>query len=138
MRSIQDHSYRQRGAPLDDAAMEQHVRALAVSLHPSGRAAIKAPSLHSICAPLAAARSLADDQDVLPVSLEWLLENDPTVWEIPLEMHFPEGFPWGKVPGGRSYPWRAGSHEVPFYDTDPVVWGFTARVCMALASVLRG
>lgn len=72
------------------------------------------------------------------IPLAWLLEHDPTVWEIPLEMHFPEGFPWDKVPGGRNYPWRAGSHEVPFYDTDPVVWGFTARVCMALASVLRG
>jgi len=64
-----------RSAPLDDAAMEQHVRSLAVSLNPDGHAALKMCARSAVRAPLENARALSPQRDALPASLEWLLEN---------------------------------------------------------------
>lgn len=72
----------------------------------------------------------------LPVA--WLLEHDPEVHHVRLEPVFDEGFPFDLVPGGRSYPWRWGSRDIPFYrGTDPLVWGATARVLAAFADAVR-
>lgn len=77
-----------------------------------------------------------DHTFTLPLS--WLLENEPDVWYIEQEPRHPKDFPWDKVPGGRAYPWRHQTSECPFYDTEPVIWGLTARICMQLTDCLRG
>ena len=73
---------------------------------------------------------------MLPV--QWLLDHDPDIYQVTLEPRYPDDYPWDLVPGGRSYPWRARVNEVPFYrGTDPLVWGATARVLGAFATLLH-
>ena len=66
--------------------------------------------------------------------IDWLARHEPQVFEVIMRPEYPADFPWELVPGGRGYPWRAQKSLVPFYmDTDPVVWGATARVLMRFA-----
>ncbi len=72
------------------------------------------------------------------LSLSWLLEHEPDVYDVTLSPTYPEDYPWELVPGGRSYPWRARVNRVPFYrGTNPVVWGATARVLAHFAQLCR-
>ena len=72
------------------------------------------------------------------ISLEWLLSHEPTAYRIKLEPTFPPDFPWEAIPGGRDYHWSASFNDVPFYpDTDPLLWGVTARVIMRLCDTIR-
>lgn len=78
-----------------------------------------------------------DHTFALPLS--WLLGHQPEVYRVTLEPRYPSDYPWELVPGGRSYPWKARTNEVPFYrGTDPLVWGATARVLARLSDVLAG
>lgn len=75
---------------------------------------------------------------VFTLPLGWLLTHEPHAFEVTLEPHYPDDFPWELVPGGRDYPWRAQRNRVPFYlGTDPVVWGATARVLERFARLLQ-
>ena len=70
------------------------------------------------------------------IPIDWLVRHEPQVFEVTLRPEYPADFPWELVPGGRDYPWRAQKSLVPFYmDTDPVVWGATARVLMRFARI---
>ena len=70
------------------------------------------------------------------LSLDWLVRQEPREFEVTMRPEFPADFPWELVPGGKSYPWRAQRSRVPFYmDSDPVVWGATARVLMRFAEI---
>ena len=72
------------------------------------------------------------------VPLDYFLATQPTVFSIGQHMEFPDSFPFDRIPGGRSYPWRTAAHEVPFYlETNPLIWGLTARVMQRFASLLR-
>ena len=73
--SSRDTEWTRPGAPLDDAAMEQHVRSLAVRLNTDGLSAVRIPARSALRAPLSAAQSAAGENGDLPASLEWLLEN---------------------------------------------------------------
>ncbi|MBP3893735.1 MAG: CoA pyrophosphatase [Atopobiaceae bacterium] len=72
------------------------------------------------------------------IPLRWLVDHEPETHLVSLEPHYPTDYPWELVPGGKGYPWRARTSEVPFYrGTEPPVWGATARVLMHFAAVLR-
>lgn len=72
------------------------------------------------------------------LSLDWLVNHEPRMYEIALEPRFPDDFPFDRIPGGRAYPWHKRTHRVPFYlDTDPLVWGVTARVLARFSRILR-
>ncbi len=80
----------------------------------------------------------ADEVDrvfYLPVS--WLLEHEPSCYEVGAQREFPPDFPWDKVPGGQDYHWRSYREHIPFYETEPVVWGATARVLERFTQVVR-
>lgn len=71
------------------------------------------------------------------LSLDWLVDHEPAAFRVEYEPRFPTDFPWELVPGGQSYPWHARTHEVPFYtETDPVIWGVTARVLKLFADAV--
>lgn len=75
-----------------------------------------------------------DHTFTLPI--DWLVRHEPREFEVVMRPEYPADFPWELVPGGRDYPWRAQKSLVPFYmDTDPVVWGATARVLMRFARI---
>ena len=70
--------------------------------------------------------------------LDWFVENEPDVYWSRLQPQMPDDFPWDLIPGGRAYPFRGPEQDVPFYrTTDPLIWGFTARVMRALGNALR-
>lgn len=70
------------------------------------------------------------------VPLAWLLSHEPRRERVALRRSFGPDFPWELIPGGRSYPWGAREDCIPFYETDPVIWGATARVLDRLARAL--
>ncbi len=70
--------------------------------------------------------------------LRWLMSHKPQLYDVRMQPTYPADFPWELVPGGREYRWRTPSSTVPFYtETDPVVWGATARVLVRFANILR-
>ena len=72
----------------------------------------------------------------IPVS--WFVEHEPTVYRGQLVLQPPENLPWENIPGGQAYPWHTRMHEIPFYEgTDPVIWGFTARVVRWFVDVFK-
>ncbi len=77
MRSIpiRDHEWSVRGAPLDDAAMQQHIRSLALTLNPDGETAVRFCTRSAVRAPLIAAQSFPPENPAPCPALQWLLEN---------------------------------------------------------------
>lgn len=70
------------------------------------------------------------------LSLDWLKTHRPTIYDVRLTPEYPNDFPWHLIPGGRAYAWRAQTNHVPFYEnTDPLVWGATARVLCRFAEL---
>lgn len=75
---------------------------------------------------------------VFSMPLAWFLEHEPKVYRGELAPVMPDDFPWELVPRGRDYPWRRHRHEVPFYlGTDPIIWGFTARMLNRFVRLLK-
>lgn len=72
------------------------------------------------------------------VPLSWFENHEPDVHRVELVTTPGEGFPWELVPQGRNYPWRRRWHEVPFYTgTNPLIWGFTARMTAWFVRLLK-
>lgn len=58
-----------------------------------------------------------------------LRECEPHVSSISFKLEMPDDYPWGMVPGGRSYPYRSARYEQYFYQWNgEVIWGMTARI----------
>ncbi len=70
-----ENEYESPGVPLDDAALQQQIRSLALTLNPDGAALLKFPSRAAVHAPLAALRAMTDDAGPLPASAGWLLDS---------------------------------------------------------------
>ncbi|MDO4532255.1 MAG: CoA pyrophosphatase [Coriobacteriia bacterium] len=74
---------------------------------------------------------------VFTVPLAWLQAHEPRVYRGEQAPVMPDDFPWDAIPQGRAYPWRRHSHEVTFYfGTEPLLWGFTARMVHRLVKLL--
>lgn len=72
------------------------------------------------------------------IPLAWFMKNAPEVFRGEMSFDPPADLPWDRIPGGRDYPWSVQHWEVPFYlDTDPLVWGITARIIMRFIEVLK-
>lgn len=81
---------------------------------------------------------------VFTLPLDYILQHEPEIYKITLERTFPDDFPFEYVPGGKEYHWKNQKYNIPFYpgaagqtDSDPVLWGATARVTFAFAQTLR-
>ena len=95
--------------------------------------------LHPFVATLAgyAGTYSTDEVDrVFTLPLDWVLTHEPTLFAVTSTPTFPDDFPWERI-GGRAYRWRTRPSETPFYlETEPLVWGATARVLMRLTETL--
>lgn len=67
-------------------------------------------------------------ESVFTVDIDYFINNPPISYRSPYKMDFPKDFPFDKIPNGRDYKFQTGYHEVFFYDTKPVIWGFTAKM----------
>lgn len=67
-------------------------------------------------------------ESIFCIDIDYLKENQPIMYSTPYKMDFPEDFPFEKIPNGRDYKFIMGSNEMYFYDTNPVIWGLTAKL----------
>lgn len=74
---------------------------------------------------------------VFTVPLIFFKEHEPERYECDI-LNVPGGnFPFEKIPGGKSYPWRRGRYEVNFYEYDGhVIWGLTAKIMKASVGLI--
>ena len=50
-----------------------------------------------------------------------------------------ENFPYDRIEGGRNYPFAVREYDIPLYpDTEPLIWGMTARVLDCFVTRLLG
>lgn len=79
-------------------------------------------------------------EEVFLVPIEWLMENEPTIYWTSVVPHPPEDFPYDKVTGGEPYKWRHGKAPVPVYPEfgDKVIWGFTGRITKRFTDTIKG
>lgn len=67
-------------------------------------------------------------ESVFAVDIDYLKDNPPIRYRSPYKVDYPEDFPFDKIPNGQEYrAWR-GYSDLYFYDTEPVIWGLTARL----------
>ncbi|WP_394023708.1 NUDIX hydrolase [Anaerococcus martiniensis] len=67
-------------------------------------------------------------EKVFAIDIDYLKEHRPKSYHTPYRWDFPEDFPFDKIPNGKEYNFRTGFNDVYFYDTDPVIWGLTAKL----------
>lgn len=67
-------------------------------------------------------------EEIFSLPLDYFIKNPPTCYKNPLKMDFAQDFPFEKIPGGKAYPFKLGSHDVYFYETEPVIRGITAKL----------
>lgn len=67
-------------------------------------------------------------ESVFAVKVKYFKENPPIMYRAPFLMDFPEDFPFDKIPNGRDYKFTTGYHDMYFYNTEPVIWGLTAKL----------
>ena len=65
---------------------------------------------------------------IFTVDIDYFKKNEPIMYRAPYEMIFPEDFPFDKIPNGKDYEFVTGFHDMYFYDTNPVIWGLTAKL----------
>ncbi|QZA32749.1 CoA pyrophosphatase [Hydrogenibacillus sp. N12] len=71
----------------------------------------------------------AEVDHVFTVPVGWFLVHPPEVYEATLTLLPGDDFPFERIPGGRSYPFRRRTIPELFYLTDRhVIWGLTARL----------
>ncbi|WP_312112111.1 VOC family protein [Brevibacillus reuszeri] len=67
--------------------------------------------------------------DVFIIPLDTLRVTQPATYRSTVSTEPEDDFPFHLIPGGKRYPWRAGTIEHLFYEIDGrVIWGLTARV----------
>lgn len=68
-------------------------------------------------------------ESIFTVPVKYFLENPPKNYNTPMRIQLQDDFPYERIPSGKDYPFGEYVHSVPLYlDTDPLIWGFTARI----------
>ncbi|MBO8173033.1 MAG: CoA pyrophosphatase [Bacillaceae bacterium] len=76
--------------------------------------------------------------EIFSVPLDWLLDHDPLVHYVNLEVKPDPDFPYDLIPKGRHYPWRTRRMVEYFYQYgDYVIWGLTARILHHFLTLIR-
>ena len=66
-------------------------------------------------------------ESIFAVKVSYFVDKPPIRYRAPYKMDFPKDFPFDKIPRGRDYEFTTGYHDMYFYDTNPVIWGLTAK-----------
>ena len=68
-------------------------------------------------------------QETFLVSLDWLRNNPPKIFNYEMRLMVEDDFPYELVQAPPAYRWKAGRMEVPIYEGLPhPLWGLTARI----------
>ncbi|MDO5047901.1 MAG: CoA pyrophosphatase [Anaerococcus sp.] len=66
--------------------------------------------------------------NLFTVDIDYLRNKPPIRYRAPYKMDFPKDFPFEKIPNGKDYKFITGYNDMYFYDTEPVIWGMTAKL----------
>lgn len=77
-------------------------------------------------------------KEVFCVPLKWILENEPSLHTIDVELKPDCTFPFDMIPYGRKYPWAKGKYQVYFYEyNNRIIWGITAKIVKNISDILN-
>lgn len=77
-------------------------------------------------------------EEVFTIPVKWLIEHEPYVHIIGMQVTPSADFPYEKIMNGDQYEWRAHSVEEWFYEYEKyTVWGLTARILKHFITLLK-
>lgn len=76
-------------------------------------------------------------EEIFFVHVDEIVSREPEIYVNEIIPKVAEGFPYEKIAGGKSYPWRKGKEQVPLYYVDGrTIWGLTGRITKAFADIV--
>lgn len=73
------------------------------------------------------------------IPLRYLIENEPYIHEINLEVINTKGFPYELIPNGEEYEWDIRKEEIHFYEYNKyVIWGLTGQLTKNFIDIYKG
>lgn len=77
-------------------------------------------------------------EEVFTVPIKWLLNYEPYMHEVSVELVPSSDFPFDKIVNGTQYQWRTRSMEEWFFDYEKyTIWGLTARILKHFIEILK-
>lgn len=77
-------------------------------------------------------------EEIFTVPLDWLLESEPSVHTVAVEIKPSENFPFHKIMNGTKYQWRTRSMDEWFFEyNEYTIWGVTARILKYFLEILK-
>ena len=77
-------------------------------------------------------------EQVFTIPVDWFLQNPPAIYRGCTVTQPEAAFPVDLIPGGKEYRWGSVVRDIPVYHgTDPLLWGFTARVLLRFLELLK-
>lgn len=67
-------------------------------------------------------------EKLFTVDVDYFIKNPPKKYSAKVKLDFPKDFPFDKIPNGINYNFNFSYHTMYFYQTDPEIWGLTAKL----------
>lgn len=78
-------------------------------------------------------------EEVFTIPVNWLLNYEPYMHEVAVEIVPSPDFPFDKIVNGEQYKWRKRSVEEWFFDYEKyTIWGLTARILKHFIDIIKG
>lgn len=91
------------------------------------------------CFDLEKAEPNAEVSYLFPLSLDFLMTNEPTYHPVELEIKLTEDFPFHLMANGENYQFRQTYHAIPFYNlpNGEFLWGYTANLTHRFIEIIK-
>ena len=77
-------------------------------------------------------------EEVFTIPIKWLLNYEPYMHKVSVELVPPPDFPFGKIVNGTQYQWRTQTIEEWFFDYEKyTIWGLTARILKHFIEIIK-
>lgn len=77
-------------------------------------------------------------EEVFTVPVKWLLNYEPYMHEVSVEVVPSPDFPFDKIANGAQYQWRTRAMEEWFFDYEKyTIWGLTARILKHFIEIIK-
>lgn len=76
--------------------------------------------------------------EIYTVPVRYFMENKPDIYTVGMQMHYPEDFPYDRIPNGKKYGFHVPKNKIPFYNLeDHYLWGFTASLTERFVDLVK-
>lgn len=80
----------------------------------------------------------AEVAEVFTVPLNYLLETQPDVYKVHVDIRPEDNFPYDLIVGGKDYKWSSGHINELFYQYNgKVIWGLTAKILTHFLQLIK-